>query len=53
METNPAWSGKKPSAVDFDQASQPARRFIIENAIKPSGEPFELLEEKEGAGTDF
>jgi len=28
-ETNPAWSGKKPSAVDFDQAPQPVRRFIV------------------------
>jgi len=39
--------------VDFDQAPQPVRRFIVENAIKPSGEPFALTEEKEGAGTDF
>ena len=41
-ETNPSWSGKKPSAVDFDQDPQPVRRFIVENAIKPSGEPFAL-----------
>jgi len=52
-ETNPAWSGKKSSAVDFYQAPQPVRRFIVENAIKPSGEPFALPEEKAGAGTDF
>jgi len=29
------------------------RRFIVEHAIKPSGEPFALPQEKEGAGTDF
>jgi len=52
-EASPAWNGKKPSAVDFDQAPQPVRRFIVENAMKPSGEPSALPEEKEGVGTDF
>ena len=28
-ETKPAWSGKKPSAVDSDQAPNPVRRFIV------------------------
>jgi len=38
--------------VDFDQPPQLVRRFIVKNAIKPSGEPFALREE-EGAGTEF
>jgi len=42
-EASPAWSGKKPSAVDFDQTPQPVRRLIVENAIKPSGEPLRSL----------
>jgi len=52
-EAKTAWSGKRPSAVDFAQALQLVRRFVVETAIKPSGEPFALPEEKEGAGTEF
>ena len=52
-EAKPAWSGKKLSELDFDQAPQLVRRFIVENDIKPSGEPFALPEEKEGAETEL
>jgi len=52
-KASPAWSGKKSSAVDFAQAPQLVRRVIVENAIKPSGEPFALPEGKDGAGKDF
>jgi len=38
--------------VDFDEAPQLVRCFVVENAIKPSGKPFALPEEKEGAANN-
>ena len=52
-ESHPDWKGMKPTVVDLERAPEAVQRFIVDNAIKPSGPPLTLPDEEDGTITDY
>ena len=53
MDSQPGWGGKNPTAVALGSTSRAGQQFIVQNAIKPEGEPLVLPNEMEGTATDY